>query len=884
MLFSGIVFCLSSATGAESKKAVDPASILRATLHNGLRVVIVRNTLAPVVTTEINYLAGSDEAPHGFPGTAHALEHMMFRGSPGLSSQQLAAISAAMGGDNDAETQQTVTQYYFTVPAEDLDIALRIEAIRMQTILCTDSLWDKERGAIEQEVAQDLSNPSYVFLTKLYKVMFAGTPYALDALGTRESFDSTAASMLIKFHKEWYVPNNAILVVVGDIDPRKTLKKVESFFDGIPSGNLPARATFNFSEVKSATLRMPTDLPYGLAVLSFRFPGSDSPDYAAAQVLSDVLSSRRAALYSLVPEGKALSAEFDYYPLPKSGIAFALAAFPKGYDAQKLISRMKDILAKELGNGVSADLVEAAKRHKISAQEFQKNSIAGLASAWSDALAVDGKQSPEENLAAVSKVTVEDVNRVARTFIDSNHSIIAVLTPQASGGQVSSKGFGGAESFTVKEAQQVALPAWAERALREPSIPRSTVHPTVTLLPNGMKLLVQPESITTAVMLFGSIKNNVTIQQPDGKEGAADVLDQLFEYGSKNLDRVALVKSADSIGADESAGSNFSLQVLNDSFRKGVELLADNELSPALPLQAFQTIRQQTAAEVSGLLESPDYLTRRAILAAILPKNDPDLREATPATVGTLALSDEKTYYANVFRPDMTTVVVIGNANPDTVKNIVWHYFKNWKSSGPKPITDLPPVPLNKPSTTVVPDISSVQDKVYLCEASAIMRSDPDYYALQLGNQILGGTNFAARLYRDVRENEGLVYYIESKFRVLKNRGTFQVSYACDPDKVQRARALIIRDLQQMREVEVTRQELDQAKALLIRQIPLSESNVTDIAQGIIERTEQDLPLDEPILAAKRYKKIRPRDIKMAFNKWIHPENLATVIEGPSPK
>ena len=143
------------------------AGILRATLKNGLRVVIVENKLAPVVTTEVNYLVGSNEAPAGFPGMAHAQAHMMFRGSPGLSADQLADITAAMGGDFDADTQQTVTQYFFTVPADELDLALHIEALRMGGVLDSDELWGEERGAIEQEVAQDLSNPQYVFYTKL---------------------------------------------------------------------------------------------------------------------------------------------------------------------------------------------------------------------------------------------------------------------------------------------------------------------------------------------------------------------------------------------------------------------------------------------------------------------------------------------------------------------------------------------------------------------------------------------------------------------------------------------------------------------------------------------------------------------------------------------
>jgi zinc protease len=244
-----VLIALMPLTSVAGEQAEQNGDVLRASLDNGLEVVIVRNPLAPVVTTVMNYKVGANEAPAGFPGMAHAEEHMMFRGSPGLSADQLANIIAAMGGDCNANTQQMFTQYFLTVPAEDLDLALHIEAIRMRGVLDSEQLWDKERGAIEQEVAQDLPSPEYVLYTKLLATMFKGTVYAHDALGTRPSFEQTTGTMLKKFHESWYVPNNAILVIAGDVQPQEALTEVTQLFNDIPARPIPQKAEIHLEPV-----------------------------------------------------------------------------------------------------------------------------------------------------------------------------------------------------------------------------------------------------------------------------------------------------------------------------------------------------------------------------------------------------------------------------------------------------------------------------------------------------------------------------------------------------------------------------------------------------------------------------------------------------------
>ena len=229
-------FCLAAAPGL----AAEPDNVVRATLPNGLRVVVVPDHLAPVVSTALNYLAGSNDAPAGFPGTAHALEHMMFRGSAGLDRDQLAELGALLGGAYNASTSETVTQYTYTVAASDLGLALRSEALRMRGLTLAEADWANERGAIEQEVSRDLSSPFYNYGSQVQAVLFAGTPYEHDALGTRPSFDRTDTALLRQFYDRWYAPNNAILVIAGDVEPAAALAQATATFADIPRRDVPS--------------------------------------------------------------------------------------------------------------------------------------------------------------------------------------------------------------------------------------------------------------------------------------------------------------------------------------------------------------------------------------------------------------------------------------------------------------------------------------------------------------------------------------------------------------------------------------------------------------------------------------------------------------------
>ncbi len=859
--------------------------VARETLANGLRVVVVRDPLAPVVATSVNYLAGSDEAPKGFPGMAHAQEHMMFRGSPGMTADQLADIGSIMGGNFNADTRASITQYLFTVPAADLDVALHIEAIRMRGVLDAPGQWKKERGAIEQEVAQDLSDPNYVLYEKMRAQMFAGTPYAHDALGTRPSFNATTAAMLRRFYETWYAPNDAILVITGDVDPRSTLLEVKRLFGDIPRKKLPARPALRLGPPRAATFTMSTDQPNGMAMIAFRTPGLHNRDFAALDVLADVLDSRRFALFGLVPHGKALDADFSLDPLPKAGIAYATVSFAAGQDPKALERDVRSILAGVVKHGVPADLVAAAKLQERRAAEFQKNSIADFASDWSDALALYQVGSPDVELAQIEKVTVQDVDRAAREYLDLDHAVTAVMLPRGSGKPVPSRGggFGGQESISLGAAKPTKLPTWAAVALSRLSVPPSTLHPVVTRLPNGLTLIVQTEDVSNTVSVYGHIRNRPDLEEPRGEAGVDDLLGRMFMFGSQHLHRLKFQQALDAIGASEQAGTDFSLQVLPEDLDRGVQLLAENELDPYLPAKAMAVLRDRLAESVAARNQSPGFLTGHSLRRALFPATDPSLRMATPASVRGLTPQEVRAYYRKVFRPDLTTIVVIGKVTPQQVSSVIGKYFGSWKAVGPKPPTELPPVPANRPEVVAVPDASRVQDIVVLAQTLPLTRSNPDYFPLELGNAVLGGSFYSTRLSIALRKQSGLVYSVDSTLEAGKTRSVYLVEYACDPPNVAKAAAIVRREIADMRSAPVGKEELLRVKELLVRQIPLGESSVDAIAGGIIGRIDLGLPLDEPTIAARHYIELGPPQIEAAFRKWMRPKDLVRVSEGPAP-
>ena len=328
----------------------------------------------------------------------------------------------------------------------------------------------------------------------------------------------------------------------------------------------------------------------------------------------------------------------------------------------------------------------------------------------------------------------------------------------------------------------MTLPQWATDALAALHVPDLGPAPEVSVLPNGLRLIVKQEHVGRTVSVFGQVRQVTEMQEAPGRDGVSEIVSKLFDYGTEKHDRLAYQKALDDIAAQASAGSRFSLKVLTPEFERGMALLAENELQPAFPADDFTIVRRQAAQSLAGLLHSPDYLFKRAVQRAVVPDGDPQLRQPTPQSMMALKLQDVRAYYASAYRPDLTTIVVAGDVTPDDARRVVERSFGGWRAAGSAPAIDLPAIGPNKPSSAHVPDSSSLQDSVALTESVQLPVTNPDRYNLMVGNTILG-SGFSSRLYRDLRVKSGYVYSVDSQIDWSRTRCEYSVGSAPTPTR-----------------------------------------------------------------------------------------------------
>ncbi len=622
-------------------------------LANGLKVVVVEDHAAPVVQTAIWYHFGSlDETP-GKTGLAHALEHMMFRGSEHISAGGLDDIVARLGAQMNAETSYDATHFYFVMPADKLNVGLAIESDRLQHLLLQQSQWQIERGAVLNELEGDESSPFYSLLSAVRAAAYPGEPNGRTPIGKRADIERATAADIGTYYHEWYAPNNATLVVAGDVDHSTVFSSAKRYFGSIPSKTLPAhRETHPTPASRGAVVESSMPFPFEVLDLAYAVPGDTEPGEPAVSTLATLIPDQLSPFYqALVQSNVALAIEADSDTQLKGGLLNVFIVLNPGHTSAEAQTIFQSTLDHLLQSGFSDDLVTAAKRLTISERLYAADSISGIGDLAGYTYGIVGEKVNDEDT-RLAALTSADLLATAKKYL-STPTVVGHLRSNASQPQGSSQKSDAAASDDFSKRVPngpIVEPAEIREALRTPTTERSKLNPTQFTLPNGIRVIVQEKHDRPTFVLRGDIDSSPAFAPP-GKEGIIRLASSVADYGSANYPFAQRRKAIDDLGAMVNSGQEFSARGLAKDFSTIVGIVADAQEHPTFADPWFSLERDQLANSLQSEDTISGVIVERAYLGLLASTGDPSLRHASSGSVSSITREDLASFAKIVLAP-----------------------------------------------------------------------------------------------------------------------------------------------------------------------------------------------------------------------------------------
>ncbi|HZZ64416.1 MAG TPA: insulinase family protein, partial [Candidatus Baltobacteraceae bacterium] len=733
-------------------EGIGDRGVYQTKLANGLQVIVVENHAAPVVHTSVWYRFGSLYETPGKTGLAHALEHMMFRGTPEISASGLDDIVARLGAQMNGQTDYDYTNFLFDMPSDRLAIALQVEADRMQHASLRASEWQIEQRAVLNELDGNDSSPFFNLLSRVRAAAYPDSAAGRTPSGLRSDVARATVADLRRYYDEWYAPNNAALVVAGDVSHAQVFALAKRDFGGVPKRVLPK---FSIQHPQAATgkiVHAEFPFPFEVLDLAYAIPGDMEAGEPAISTLSDLIPNERGPFYqALVESSVALAVEANADTQLRGGLMNVFIILNPGHtgaEAQRIFQQTMDAALKD---GFNADLVAAAKRQTLAERAYSADSIGGYADLVGYTYGIVGERDRDEDM-RLAGLTANDILNAARTYL-AKPNVVGHLTPndrpsshssQKSDASVSDNFSSRVPSGPIVEPENIRA------QLKQPTRARSKLAPIAFTLPNGVHVIVQRKTDRPTVYIGGSIASSPAFI-PQGKEGLVRLASSLANFGSRQYDFAQLRKATDDMGASVDLGQQFSARGFAVDFERLLAILADGEQHPAFPDHWLNLQRSQIANSISTEQTISGEMIDRAYMQRLLPADDPALRFPSQETVSSISRQDLLDYTNRYWRPDLTTIAIVGDISPERARSAVAATFGTWKAPGPTPSVAQPGLPAPHTGHAYV---QTDANQVFIqLGQRAVARDSEDFDAFNLLTEILGGPGyFESRLWQELRQ------------------------------------------------------------------------------------------------------------------------------------
>jgi len=912
---------VSAEEWTSSTRLARPFKFQEIELDNGLRVLTMEDFSSPIVAVQVWYHVGSKDENPNRQGFAHMFEHMMFRGTELLGPEDHFNLIRSVGGDTNAFTNFDYTAYVNSVPANQLDLALWLEAERMMYLDITEEGFETERNVVKEERRElNLNAPYGTLPERVLPVVCTIHPYRWTPIGRIAHLEAARIEELQHFWDIHYVPGNATLVIVGAVSHKQAQEAARTYFGWMPKLPDPPRVSIREpeqTEERKVTLRERLG-PIPAAGYVYRTVARSHPDSIPLEMTLRILARGDSSrLHSDLVKNRKLCALImsQDFPLEQDGLTAIVGALhPVKYILGKL-NPVGFILRKlRIVKGYHSAIlrafdrhIEALQRDGVTQHELEKAKNQMMKAAVARLLTVRGKAQklgetamfypdPEclnRELDAIAGVTREDIRRVAQTYLVPERRTSVNVVPDKRYRYDPNAGL---------DLEDYVLP---ERELSKTGIVRPEIYPATppinelldelpvvsteeTVLANGLKIVAIPNDEVPVMAVALGLKHGAWTEDPR-RPGVASMTLSMITKGTERhtAEELADIIEFNALDLDGTASVGSAMVAatgLSEKLATAMEILAEVVRQPTFPRGELRILKKSRQVELMYQEKEPSYKATTELSRRVFG----DHPYARPTTgrrkdVRRIGRRHLVKWWNTFARPDAAVLYVAGDVTSQTAFALAEQHFGDWTVEGPLPEIEVPPVPEREDTHIYLIDNRGAAQSEIRVGQTGFAIHHPDRRKAQIFNQVLGGS-FGSRLNKAVRVERGLTYGAGGGFSAARFGGIFACNASTKTASTAEALQTMLDAIESMNNTPPSGEELTSAKSYLVGRVPATYETSLDTVNALWRIESNDLPEDDLERSVAEYKAAENDDVLRIANEHLDLDRLTIIVVGDAKK
>lgn len=863
-------------------------------LENGLRVLLFPDPTKETVTINNTIFVGSRHEGYGEAGMAHLLEHMVFKGTPTFANIPKAIRDHGGGRSMNGTTSLDRTNYFETMPASDenLEFGIQLEADRMINSLIRAEDLASEMTVVRNEFERGENSPANILSQRITSAAFDWHNYGQSTIGNRADIERVPVENLRKFYKRYYQPDNAMLIISGSFHPRQAMQYVQKYFGAIPKPDRSLNKTYTEEPTQDGervvTLRRVGDV--SMVGVAYHVVSGPHPDFAAVDILATSLIQPTGRLYKALIDTKlAASVGGGVRATHDPNLMMYLAQVGQGVEPDKVSDVMIDVLENMGANPLTKEEVERARARLLSDWERSFRDSQRAAITLSNWAAQGDWRLFFLYRDRLETATVADCQRVAKELLVTSNRTLGRFLPTPEPVRAKIPATPDLAEMIGDYTGREAVAAGESFDVSPENIERRSIFQT---LPSGIKVTALPKKTRGGTVNLRLTLRYGSTEAFRDRAMAAQLLGSMMMRGTESRSRQEIRDELNRYRAQLSVSSGsvgaltVSIQTKREDLVPMLNLAQDILLHPAFSQEEFDSLKRQQLAQYTEQLSDPIALAQLQLMRKMRPfyPGDPRYVATTQEKIdklNKLSVDDIREVY-ELIGGEHGELTIVGDFDVDEVKQLVQPTIA--KLSGSEPYQRIP-----RPATKMDAEFIEINtpDKanaIYMAGLILPIRDDhPDYPAVMIGNDILGGAGaLASRLGDRVRQQDGLSYSVGSMLHASSHdeRSELMVFAISNPDNAAKVKAAIREEFDRIRKEGITEEELQKSIASYIESRKVARTKDGALAALLESNAEAERTMKYAAEQEEQIRKLTVEQVNEAIRKYLNPDKLVVVAAG----